>query len=84
MNIQNSIEKAAEQKRGITREAWGPNPIWIIPTNTSACMIMMSDDKMLSTRWNPLAEDITATDWIVFGSKTNQTDLKKWVDLHRS
>lgn len=67
MNIQEAIKEAGKQKRGITRKSWGPNPIWIIPTNTTSCMVIMKNDKKIGVRWNPKSQDITATDWIVYG-----------------
>lgn len=67
MNIQEAIKEAGKQKRGITRKAWGPNPIWIIPTNTTSCIVIMKNDKKIGVRWNPKSQDITATDWIVYG-----------------
>lgn len=67
MNIQEAVKEAGKQKRGITRKSWGPNPIWMIPTNTTSCMVIMQNDKKVSVRWNPRSQDITATDWIVYG-----------------
>ncbi|MBF7137229.1 Thoeris anti-defense Tad2 family protein [Pediococcus pentosaceus] len=67
MNIQEAIKEASKQKRGITRKSWGPNPIWMIPTNTTSCIVIMQNDKKISVRWNPRSQDITATDWIVYG-----------------
>ena len=67
MNIQEAIKEADKQKRGITRKSWGPNPIWMIPTNTTSCIVIMKNDKKIDVRWNPRSQDITATDWIVYG-----------------
>lgn len=67
MKIQKAIAQAEEQKRGITRESWGTNPIWIIPTNTYACMLMMLPDDKIIKRWNPISDDLTAVDWVVYG-----------------
>lgn len=67
MNIQEAVKEAGKQKRGITRKSWGPNPIWIIPTNTTSGMILANRKDELVANWNPRSQDITATDWIVYG-----------------
>lgn len=70
MNIRKAILKAQETQKGITREAWMPGGITLIPTNTIACMVMIDNDninKYLGQRWNPCAEDLSANDWFVRG-----------------
>lgn len=67
MKLNNAMELAKQQRRGITRGSWLKQSLWLIPSNTTLCMIMMSGDEMLSKRWNPKAEDITADDWLVYG-----------------
>ncbi|WP_286102922.1 Thoeris anti-defense Tad2 family protein [Pediococcus pentosaceus] len=62
MNIQEAVKEAGKQKRGITRKLWGPNPIWIIPTNTTSGMILANRKDELVAKWNPISQDITATD----------------------
>lgn len=41
MKIRKGIKLVGAQKRGITRKSWGPNPVWVIPTNTSVNMLIM-------------------------------------------
>lgn len=42
MYINQAIKKAETQKRGITRKAWFPRPMILIPTNTNAGFLMTS------------------------------------------
>lgn len=67
MKLRKAIIKADQQKRGITRKSWGARPMWIIPTNTTVCMILMNGDKAWGTRWNPKQSDLLADDWIIYG-----------------
>lgn len=65
MKIRRAIMKAREQGRGIARMSF-PRPVWIIPTNTTERMIIVSNDN-LTARWEPSAQDLLADDWIVYG-----------------
>ncbi|WP_420222892.1 Thoeris anti-defense Tad2 family protein [Pediococcus acidilactici] len=55
------------QKRGITRKSWGPNPIWIIPTDTTSGMILANRKDELIAKWQPIASDLLANDWTIYG-----------------
>lgn len=67
MNIQEAIKGAGKQKRGITRKSWGPNPIWIIPTDTTSGMILANRKDELIAKWQPIASDLLANDWTIYG-----------------
>ncbi|MCH4010336.1 MAG: DUF2829 domain-containing protein [Companilactobacillus sp.] len=70
MKIQEAIIEAKDKQKGISRKKWMPGPQMImVPTNTSACFIIVPKDNMkqLGKRWNPTAEDILAHDWMVMG-----------------
>jgi len=70
MDIRNVILAAKENQQGITRKKWMPGGITLIPTNTTACMVIIDNDnreKLLGQRWNPTADDLSATDWEVTG-----------------
>jgi hypothetical protein len=68
MSIQDAVTAALEQGKGITRKSWMPRPIYLIPTNTTAGLIIVcpNDDKP-APRWEPSAEDLTANDWLIYG-----------------
>jgi len=68
MDIRNAILSAKAKQKGITREKWMPGGITLIPTNTTACMAVIDNDdkdRFLGQRWNPTADDLSATDWCV-------------------
>ncbi|MCT2909277.1 DUF2829 domain-containing protein [Schleiferilactobacillus harbinensis] len=68
MSIQDAVTAALEQGKGITRKSWMPRPIYLIPTNTTACLIIViPDDHRTAPRWEPSAEDLTANDWLIYG-----------------
>jgi len=70
MNIRKAIKEAHKSQKGITRMKWMPNGFTLIPTNTSYCFIAVTERSKVTRvgkRWNPTAEDILATDWIVTG-----------------
>ncbi|GAB5055931.1 hypothetical protein COSHB9_03180 [Companilactobacillus alimentarius] len=68
MNIRKAVKGYQSKQKGITRMKWMPGPEMImVPTNTSACFIIVPKDdmKQLGKKWNPTAEDILADDWII-------------------
>ncbi|WP_179394945.1 Thoeris anti-defense Tad2 family protein [Lacticaseibacillus absianus] len=69
MTIGEAINKAVEQQKGITRESWMPRPMFLIPTNTTAAVLIVSsrDEDRPGKRWEPFSDDLIANDWIVYG-----------------
>lgn len=68
MDIKTAILEANKTNSGITRKSWEPGAVVIIPTNTSAGMIvfdLFSKDFNTKAKWQPEADDLIATDWIV-------------------
>lgn len=62
--------KPKTSKKASHEKKWMPGPkMTMVPTNTSACFIIVPKDNMkqLGKRWNPTAEDILADDWMVMG-----------------
>ncbi|WP_087843037.1 Thoeris anti-defense Tad2 family protein [Lactiplantibacillus plantarum] len=66
MKISKAIKEAQKSGRGIARRSQFPRPIWLIPTNTTERILMVTKDG-LSSRWEPSTDDLTAKDWIVYG-----------------
>ncbi|WP_076634861.1 MW1434 family type I TA system toxin [Lactiplantibacillus plantarum] len=66
MKISKAIKEAQKSGLGIARRSQFPRPIWLIPTNTTERILMVTKDG-LSSRWEPSADDLTAKDWIVYG-----------------
>lgn len=72
MNIKEAIDIALPKGKAITRKEWQKEErmLWIIPTNTSACMILLSGrepvERKLLIGWQPTAEDLQADDWITY------------------
>lgn len=66
MLIYEAVMKAIETNNFITREPLKQYlPLWIKPTNTAFGCIVGVNGKTAVPRWNPTAEDLTATDWLV-------------------
>lgn len=67
MNIRKAVLKAQVKQKGITRISWMPQAITVIPTNTTACFLLvpLDEKEKIGRRWNPTVEDILAKDWIV-------------------
>lgn len=69
MNIQEAIDIALPKGTAISRKKWQKEErmLWVIPTNTSACMILLSNaepiEQKLLLGWQPTAEDLQADDW---------------------
>lgn len=65
MNIMEAVSTAIESGRCIKRQT----PIWkqlkVKPTNGEECFIIYGADRGPAPRWNPTADDILATDWIL-------------------
>jgi Protein of unknown function (DUF2829). len=74
MNIKEAIDKAMPQGKMITRLSWEQTfgTLYVIPTNTSAGMILHNPREKkiefkLCLGWQPTAQDLQATDWVVRG-----------------
>ena len=66
MKLRKAIIMAQKNGRGIARLSQFPQPIWLIPTNTTERIIIVADNKFTS-RWEPSYEDLIAKDWVVYG-----------------
>ena len=72
MNIIEATKKAMEKGIGLTRPSF-KNAVYLVPTNTKECYIIIPVDFKLkgksygdisaAPRWNPHAADILADDW---------------------
>lgn len=67
MDIISAASVAQKAGKGMTRRAWQPGGVTIIPTNTAALLICESKDLKLSPGWMPSLDDLLAKDWITFG-----------------
>ncbi|EOO67039.1 TPA: aspartate ammonia-lyase [Bacillus mycoides] len=71
MNIQEATQRAINNRRYIMRESWRSSMIKIRPTDSyDMCKLYPLDELHPSAieprrAWNPFAEDLIATDWIV-------------------
>ena len=72
MNIKEAIDEAMPQGKAITRKSWQEEDqaLWVIPTNTSACMILLSHNEPVGQKvipgWQPEASDLQADDWVTY------------------
>ena len=72
MSIKEAIDIALPKGKAITRKEWKKEErmLWIIPTNTSACMILLVDkeplERKLVTGWQPTADYLQAYDWVTY------------------
>ncbi|MFS0942386.1 MW1434 family type I TA system toxin [Enterococcus thailandicus] len=72
MNIKEAIDVAMPEGKAITRKKWREEEkmLWVIPTNTSACMVLMSLKEPANHRlvpgWQPEALDLQADDWVTY------------------
>lgn len=65
MLLKKAVEIALQCKNCyITRKSWKKD-IYILPTNSIDCCVLMSDNQQSAPRWNPYADDLIANDWIV-------------------
>lgn len=66
MNIQQATRGASlNMQLGMRRKFWRKDKLVLKPTNTQNCIEMYREGKILSSRWNPNAEDLIANDWEV-------------------
>lgn len=69
MNIKEAIDKALPEGRAITREYWESDSFCVLPTNSTARMILHDPTYEVQFRalccWEPQAEDLQAVDWKV-------------------
>ena len=74
MNIHEAARLAHEHGTGIYRRDNPFSMLTIIPTNTSACCIVISpkEENPLGQKWNPTLADLLATDWEVYGISPRQ------------
>ena len=69
MYLHEAADIAYKRTLGIRRESF-PEGIRIVPTNDTACCIVLTGSGLIAPRWNPTAEDLTADDWIIVGDST--------------
>ncbi|MUV40615.1 Thoeris anti-defense Tad2 family protein [Levilactobacillus brevis] len=67
MELRQALRKAQKIGRGIARRNNEPRPIMLIPTNTTAGIIVVTSKDQAIVRWEPTLNDLIATDWFVFG-----------------
>ena len=66
MDIRSAIIQANINGKCIYRKSEREFGIKILPTNTSDCCLVISDESdQVGKRWNPNASDLIATDWEV-------------------
>ena len=67
LKLRKAVKKAIKKKVLISRKSWDFGElIGIEPTNTAACCQCHSmKSGKIYKRWNPNAEDLVATDWII-------------------
>ncbi len=66
MNIQQATRGASlNMQLGMRRKFWRKDKLVLKPTNTQNCTEIYREGQILSSRWNPNAEDLTANDWEV-------------------
>lgn len=63
MTIYRAAKKAIRRGMGITRKQFAGS-LNLMLTNSSECCLCFHD-KRLTPRWQPKADDLTATDWMV-------------------
>lgn len=63
MNIKDAIAKAQKEGKGISRISWGEEGPLLIPTNTAYCLILVTAENQIVSRWNPNFNDLAAEDW---------------------
>lgn len=71
MNIKEAIDEALPKGKAVTRNLWQEDQaLWVIPTNTSACMILLSHKEPIGQKlipgWQPEASDLQADDWVTY------------------
>lgn len=72
MNIKEAIDEALPRGKAIARKSWQEEDqaLWVIPTNTSACMILFNPrepvKQQLIPGWQPEASDLQADDWVTY------------------
>lgn len=69
MNLRDACLKAKKEGRGITRKSYGQRSPIYLPTNTTACVLIipLSEGQFKTKRWNPNLDDLIAEDWYVYG-----------------
>lgn len=67
MNITEAVLEAEKVGRGITRKKWGHNPLCLVATNTTGGFLIVYSNDRITQKWQPLKEDLIATDWYVYG-----------------
>ena len=66
MHIHEAVSKAMQKNVGLYRrnDRW-PKGLWVLPTNTSLNLVLVTPDFECRKCWEPSADDIIADDWIV-------------------
>ena len=65
MNIQAATTVALEIGGYMSRSSWD-RYLMVQPTNLRDCCLLHAKGLVPGPRWNPKAEDLTASDWEVF------------------
>ncbi len=75
MNIQQATRSATlNHYLGMRRQLWCKDKLVLKPTDTQNCTEMYREGKILSSRWNPNAEDLIANDWEACAINSEELD----------
>ena len=66
MRISKAVRLDKKTRRGIARRAWEGH-VYLIPTSGSEGIIVVAGRKQIAPRWEPSADDLTASDWYAIG-----------------
>lgn len=79
MKIYEAVEKALKEKKPITRRGLFKMGFMILPTNSSECCYVLTEDmkKRPGRHWNPTADDLIADDWIVVEVVQRRPEMRK-------
>lgn len=66
MYIQAAMSEALQTNKGIYRrnDRW-PKGLWVLPTNTSLNLVLVTPEGKCGCNWAPRIDDLLADDWVV-------------------
>lgn len=72
MEISEAVKEALSQGKGIVRQIelsdFGTDASWFLPSNSNLGCLLICGSDVISKLWNPTAEELMATDWIVYSN----------------
>lgn len=63
MNIYRAVKRALKKGKLVKREFWKKG-VYLKPTNSHKCCLLITP-KATYKGWQPLAKDLTETDWVI-------------------